>query len=123
MPALKPEALPVETDTPAHRRDHGPVLLSLAALTILQSRPRAQANGEAPVRHQPTESALQAPAWAGLGSGCRHAALAAPGSPAALRDWHRPRSHKLQGDVFSVGQKSAHDVSHESDGKGGSGVT
>lgn len=44
-----------------------------------------------------------------------------PGKPCCLRGWHRPRSHELlRGDVFSVGQESTPDVSHESDGKGGS---
>lgn len=38
-------------------------------------------------------------------------------------DRHGPRSHELHGDVFSVGQGSTRNISHESDGKGGSGVT
>ena len=103
---------PARRDAPARRaapaccRDHGPVLLSLATLTIPQSWPRAQADGEALVGHQPTEAAVPAPAWEGLGSRCQHAALAAPGSPAAWGAGTDPEATSGKATCFPSGRRA-----------------
>lgn len=105
MPAVKSGALPIT----------GPMSLSCPALAILAVLPRqlrAQPEGKALVGHQPREllSQLQpGKSWA-------RGASTALGSCSA---WGlaQAQSHELQGDVFSIGQESTRDVSHESDGK------
>jgi len=79
---------------PARCRDHGPVPLGLAALTVLRRWPRAQAGGQAQgwASAQGSRSPGSRPGRAGLGGPARCARR--PGKPCCLRGWHRPSGHE-----------------------------
>ncbi|CAN8190647.1 unnamed protein product [Coccothraustes coccothraustes] len=107
MPAVKSGALPVEMLLPIAET----MGLSCPALATLTFLPWL---GIIPWSRSPSSSLGRA-----------DPSVPSPGKLCCLRTGMGPEamSCKETGDVFSVGQESTHDVSHESDGKDGSGVT